>query len=245
MPRKENRRDSQAAVPRLIIDGYNFLYAVGFGQIGSPTAKLLLARDELLQFLIRYLPDSERMATVVAFDAKRAPYGADATREVAGMSIRFAVQYMDADELIKELIRENPTPRRLLVVSSDHSIQVAARRRLANVMDSEAWYEQVRSRRAAPYSECSIAPTDEVQQHIRKPHRKRAKSSRSSDREELDAAKPCPTPEGSSPFPPGYAGGVTDEEHHANPFPPGYGEDIGEHDDLNIPPRPQGRRRRR
>ena len=46
-----------------------------------------------------------------------------------GLTVRFAVRYEEADRLIEELIRADSAPRRLVVVSSDHRLQRAARRR--------------------------------------------------------------------------------------------------------------------
>ena len=68
--------------------------------------------------------------------------------EHRGITVRFAAQYEEADELIEELIRADSAPRRLVVVSSDHRIQRAARRRRAKAVDSDVWYaELVRARR--------------------------------------------------------------------------------------------------
>jgi hypothetical protein len=68
--------------------------------------------------------------------------------EHRGLHVRFAAQHEDADELIEELIRTNSAPRRLTVVSSDHRLQTAARRRRARAVDSEPWFEDLlRARR--------------------------------------------------------------------------------------------------
>ncbi len=65
-----------------------------------------------------------------------------------GITVRFAAQYEEADDLIEELIAADSAPRRLVVVSSDHRLQRAARRRRAKAADSDVWYaELVRSRR--------------------------------------------------------------------------------------------------
>ncbi len=60
-----------------------------------------------------------------------------------GLLVRFAARDEDADTLIEELIREDSAPRRLTVVSSDHRIQRAAKRRRARAVDSDVWYAEV------------------------------------------------------------------------------------------------------
>jgi hypothetical protein len=49
--------------------------------------------------------------------------------------------------VIEDLIRADSAPRRLTVVSSDHAVQRAARRRRAKGVDSDVWYEEVIRRR--------------------------------------------------------------------------------------------------
>ena len=46
-------------------------------------------------------------------------------------------------DLIEELIAAHATPKRLTVVSSDHRIQVSARRRGALAVDSEPWLDRL------------------------------------------------------------------------------------------------------
>jgi hypothetical protein len=68
--------------------------------------------------------------------------------EHRGLAVRFAHKSEEADELIEELIRGDSAPKRLTVVSSDHRLQTAARRRRAKAVDSESWWETLlRARR--------------------------------------------------------------------------------------------------
>ena len=66
-----------------------------------------------------------------------------------GMTVRYASGYPDADALIEELIAEHDAPRRLLVVSSDHRVQRAARKRRAKWEDSDVWYRRLWEARRA------------------------------------------------------------------------------------------------
>jgi predicted RNA-binding protein with PIN domain len=137
------------------------------------------------------------------FDAAGAPPGLPHTLEHERMQIRFARRHSSADEMIEDLLEEHPAPRSLLVVSSDHRVQRAARRRGAAFVDSEEWYTQQRVAR-----------------------RQRDQASEESARE-----RARPTAEelnywlGEFGEPPA-ASDATD-----NPFPPGYADDLAEEDE--------------
>jgi hypothetical protein len=89
------------------------------------------------------LDAAELAATTVVFDARGAPPGLPRVLDHHGLAVRFAVRYESADTLIEELIQADSTPRRLTVVSSDHRIQRAARRRKAKAVDSDVWYAEL------------------------------------------------------------------------------------------------------
>ena len=143
------------------------------------------------------------------FDAAEAPPGLPRVVMHDGMTVRYASDYADADALIEELIAANNVPRSLVVVSSDHRLQRAARRRRAPFVDSDVWFADAVRRRNASRSRPSAPPAsrdatpgaDEINYWIaefsdvaKDPSDKRAPRSADSDL--------------------------------ANPFPPGYGEDL-------------------
>ena len=127
----------------VIIDGYNLIAAVGILGRGVGPGSLERARLALLNFLAESLPSDEIGTTTVVFDAKNAPAGLPRTVNHRGLTVRFAARYPDADSLIEEMILEESAPRSLTVVSSDHRIQRAARRRKAAPADSDVWYDGV------------------------------------------------------------------------------------------------------
>jgi len=127
----------------LIIDGYNLLHAAGILPRGIGPATLHRARLALLNFLAESLEAHEQQRTVVVFDAAEAPAGASRRMVHRGIEVRFAARGEDADTLIERLIRLESAPRRLTVVSSDHRIQRAARRRRATPVDSDIWYAEL------------------------------------------------------------------------------------------------------
>lgn len=124
----------------LLIDGYNLMYAAGIVGAGSGKGGLERSRAALARFVGESLAASERGRAVVVFDAAGAPPGLPSSITLHGVAIRFAKGYRDADELIEELIAADTSPRKLTVVSSDHRIQRAARRRRATAVDSDVWY---------------------------------------------------------------------------------------------------------
>ena len=132
----------------LIIDGYNLLHATGLGGSGGGSGGLERSRLALLNFLAESIDAAQLRGTTVVFDASHAPPGLPRTLAHRGITVRFAASYDSADELIEELIRANTSPRRLTVVSSDHRLHRAARRRRAKAVDSDVWYAEMEKRRA-------------------------------------------------------------------------------------------------
>lgn len=131
----------------LLIDGYNLMHAAGLIGRGVGPGSLERSRLALLNFVAEALDENERQAATVVFDAHGAPRGLPRTLLHRGVTVRFAAEYAEADELIEELIRAESAPRRLTVVSGDHRLQRAARRRRATAIDSERWYEETLRRR--------------------------------------------------------------------------------------------------
>ncbi len=144
----------------IIIDGYNLMYvspALGRGGPGS----LERSRNALLNLIAKSLRPEDIERTTVVFDASEAPYGAARTMRHEGLSVQFAARDSDADSLIEELIRTNSAPRNLTVVSSDHRLHRAAKRRKATPIDSDIWLAQLlrdRQQRQQAAPDDSIKP---------------------------------------------------------------------------------------
>jgi hypothetical protein len=135
-----------------LIDGYNLLYALGVVRKQMGPGRLEAARLRLLGLLKAAHGDDAASVTVV-FDAHNAPAGAAAEADYRGLRVRFAVGEAQADDLIEQLIRRASVPRRLTVVSDDHRIQKAARRRRCVVRgcgDYLDWLERRRRKPAPP-----------------------------------------------------------------------------------------------
>jgi uncharacterized protein len=183
----------------LLIDGYNLLHVSDiFAGEGAGT-ELHRSRLALLDFLARSIDKRERNQTTIVFDAAGAPPGLPRTMTHEGMTIHFARRHSDADEMIEELLEQYAAPRELVVVSSDHRVQRAARRRGAKFSDSEQWYAELRAaRKQRPRNDkaredlSDKVAADEVDYWI----------------DEFADAPPDESP--TNPFPPGYADDVTE-----------------------------------
>lgn len=133
---------------KLIIDGYNLLFSAGLLGRGIGPGSLARSRLALLNFVAESVDEDERAEIMVVFDARGAPPGLPDRLVHRGLHVRFAPKDREADEVIEELVRLESAPRRLTVVSSDHRLQRAARRRRATAIDSDRWYEETLRRRA-------------------------------------------------------------------------------------------------
>lgn len=123
----------------LLIDGYNLLHASGVFASGEGPPTLERSRLALLDFLAERLEAKLQPRTMVVFDGAHAPPGLISQMKHGALNVQFSRRGASADELLEELIDAEPDPRHLLVVSSDHRIQRAARQRGANFIDSETW----------------------------------------------------------------------------------------------------------
>jgi len=131
----------------LLIDGYNLLHVTGIFGRGMGPGTLERSRRALLNFLAESLTDEEAARTTVVFDAQNPPPGLPRRVVHRGITIVYASQNENADERLEELIASDSAPRQLVVVSSDHRLHRAARRRKAQAIDSDQWYAMIVRRR--------------------------------------------------------------------------------------------------
>jgi uncharacterized protein len=127
---------------RLLIDGYNLLFATGAAQPRGKPVDLTRARERLLGQLAKVLDAQQRSATHIVFDAGSGRKTAENTQVYQGMLISFASDYAEADDLLEQLIRQHPQPRKLTVISSDVRIQRCARSRKASWLTCDQWLMQ-------------------------------------------------------------------------------------------------------
>ncbi len=133
---------------RLLIDGYNLLYVTDLFGEGVQAGTLEGSREALIAYLVAHLPDNLRRAATIVFDAAGAPPGLPDRYSRSGLQVRFARGYAEADVLIELKIEHHKAPKSLLLVSSDHRVQRAARSRGAKYVDSNVWFRQLRQRKS-------------------------------------------------------------------------------------------------
>ncbi len=141
----------------ILIDGYNLLNATGVEGVGRGT-ELHRARQGLLGFLSEKLTGEELAGTTIVFDAQGAPPGLPNRESFSGITVLYSKGYAEADDLLEELIAADHSPRNLLVVSSDHRLHRAARRRKATPVDSNVWISQL-EQRAGQSADSKPTPT--------------------------------------------------------------------------------------
>jgi uncharacterized protein len=228
----------------LVIDGYNLLHASGILPSGVGPGTLERARAALLNFLVESLEAGELAKAVVVFDARAAPKGRPRLVTHRGLRVHFAPNPGDADALIEELIQRDHSPRQLIVVSSDHRLQRAAKRRRAQSIDSDRWYAEVVQRRVGRQRQSDDEPpkptaalsAGEVAHWLSRfgmsPVEGEDADSGDAELADADAGEAEPPETDTGPAKPGSkkprAKGKKSSKPRnlRNPFPPGYGEDL-------------------
>ncbi len=125
---------------RYLIDGYNLLHAMGLlGPHKAIPKALEKARFDLLDRLHAFFGDRSPQLTVI-FDAARVPRRGEPVHDYRGLHVQFALR-QEADDLIETLIQSDRSPKTLTIVSDDHRIQTAARRRQCPVLGCAAFLD--------------------------------------------------------------------------------------------------------
>lgn len=138
----------------MLIDGYNFIHMLGWLDKRRGSKALEEARWRLVRFLASVLSPAQRAQTTVVFDASKPPPLAARQLQAEGITVRFAVGYRNADELLEELIEEAQGPRSYVVVSSDRRVQRAALQRQMKAVDCWSWYEEQLAKRPSSRPNC-------------------------------------------------------------------------------------------
>ncbi|GAB4145279.1 MAG: NYN domain-containing protein [Planctomycetaceae bacterium] len=130
------------ATPFLLIDGYNLMHACSMCRRSYGVGQFEVHRNRFLRYLANHLSEAERRRAVVVFDAQNAPGNSPRSSQFEDMQILFA-SGSDADTLIEQLIVQHSAPRQVILVSSDHRLQKAARKRRARSVDSEVFADEL------------------------------------------------------------------------------------------------------
>lgn len=127
----------------LLIDGYNVVAPVAPPGRQKDPRWLQRERTQLVRRLAEHLSEEVRNSTCVVFDAANPPPDRPSEFEVDGITVRFAIDHPEADDLLEQIIAAHSVPKSLAVVSSDHRVQTAAKRRGAVSFDSQPWLDDL------------------------------------------------------------------------------------------------------
>ena len=123
-----------------LVDAYNVIFSCKLLRASATTEELNRARFELINQVSSWINRQSGSSAIVVFDAKNPPRECPNVFHRDQLTVMFAREFDEADDLIEKLIRKHSTTRQLTVVSSDRRLVNAAKRRKANHLDSETWF---------------------------------------------------------------------------------------------------------
>ena len=129
-----------------LIDGYNLMHAAGMARSRYGPGDLEKCRQRFLNWLLSHLTHAELATATLVFDAQSTGNKHDYQEQREGLTILYASATKDADTLIEELIASHSAPRQIEVVSSDHRLHKAVRKRKGSAIDSEDFIHWLESR---------------------------------------------------------------------------------------------------
>lgn len=140
---KRGRASEVLARPNLhlIIDGYNLMHVTRFKPPRQEAGELRRCRKGLLSLLAERLSKKQYRQVTIVFDSRQAPKRLPDRQQFRHLEVLFARHENTADDLIAKLVQKHPHWQQLVVISSDHRVQKAARRRKATVLDSDVWFD--------------------------------------------------------------------------------------------------------
>jgi uncharacterized protein len=127
----------------VLIDGYNLLHAAGLAKTKYAPGELERRRVRLIAKLKELLDPAQLARTTIVFDARTNPPPDRPDPPAGPLTVLFSPRHQEADDLVEELLSKHSAPHQVLVVSSDHRLHKAARRRGATPIDSDAFLDQL------------------------------------------------------------------------------------------------------
>ncbi len=127
-----------------LIDGYNLMHAAGaIGRKNGGGAAFLRSRRRFLSNLALALGSERARETTVVFDANSPPADFDLETTYKELNLIFALGDENADARIEQLIAAHSAPKSLTVVSTDHRVRRAARRRKARSVTADEFLDEL------------------------------------------------------------------------------------------------------
>ena len=127
----------------VLIDGYNLMHVTRFKPVHQDEHELRRCREGLLTLLVKLMPPQRYRGVHIVFDAQHALRALPAYLRWRHLEVTFARDENSADDQIAKMIESHHHPQHLVVVSSDHRVQVAAKRRRATAIDSDDWFDAI------------------------------------------------------------------------------------------------------
>ena len=122
----------------IVIDGHNLIGQMSDISLADPDDE-----EKLVRVLARHLHIRRQKVTVI-FD-KAANIDIGSRYEVGNVRAIFAPRGSSADAIIMDIIKKDPNPKGLTIVTSDNEIRRCARSRRARVVSSEEFARKLES----------------------------------------------------------------------------------------------------
>lgn len=204
----------------LIIDGYNVMFVSRFDPDRTDPHALRRNREAFLEFLSSRIDRSHHKSVAIVFDAEKKIAKLPDRYTFRKIEVYFAQDHVSADDLIEELIKQDTVPKKLTVVSSDHRLQRAAKRRGAKWQDSDDWFDRL-----------VVQHDDRKQRRIAKPEKPTPTIKFDISQLEHDEARIKSEIENELSDQHRKDGGQLEKDGEPlesdNPFPDGYADDLG------------------
>lgn len=142
---------------KYIIDGYNLLKSPA---INIPLNLNLEDQRNHLIRLIKSFSQFEKCEVIVVFDNSLS-FKTGRSEKSGRVQIKYTKPSMEADELIKKIIRKENKTDRLIIISSDRAIQYAAKDHGATSLSSEDYCRIMEKKQISPQDRSSSTSTHE------------------------------------------------------------------------------------
>ena len=127
---------------RLLVDGYNLMYAVGAIQHGATEPKALQrGREKVIGMISQRMSHELGKRVWIVFDSELAPKDLPDLWLKDGIYVAFSRGWNSGDEMLQAILAGHHSPKQLVVISSDHAVQRKALSRNAQCFDSDHWTE--------------------------------------------------------------------------------------------------------
>ncbi len=126
----------------VVIDGYNFIFAVPDIEQYVQIGEIEEARERLIALLVKYKV-KKKHSIVLVFDSSHDCCDMPSRREVGGIEIVYAMYSKDADTEIKKMIAHCQNPNDTCVVTNDNDIKRYVSKKGSSLMDPRGLYNDI------------------------------------------------------------------------------------------------------